>query len=305
MDPVVAHLEVQIARKNISYKRINVELFPDEEFYFSVKREKILSEYHSLISGIFVRFFQNISGKTLDLIPAQYRTFVKKELNDILITPLLSLDENVRWINAFDANFRASIKLAQLKTAIGVGFRVPDTIVSSNTAKLVDFWREKNGRIISKAIHQGLVSSNPEKEESEVIFTNIVDENNLSKLDPIKNYPPILFQEAIDKISEFRVVVIKDQCFCCLLGKTSFVDWRKDKEVVANSTSFDLPQNVIEKCVNVVSQLGLSFGVIDLILDKTGDYYFLEVNPQGGWLWMETRLGYPISQCIIDYLVGK
>lgn len=304
-DSVVDYLETQIKQRGILCHRLNIESFPDDLFSFCIEGGIISSGYQYPITGVFARFFKNISGKTLNSIPSQYRIFVEKELHDALMAPLLSLGDNIRWINKTEANFRASVKLAQLQVAYGVGLNIPDTIVSSSSAKLTNFFREKEGRVVTKAIHQGWVSSNPDVDESEVVFTNLVAEEHLSKLDPIKNYPPLLFQEQIEIESEFRVVVINGKCFSCQLGKVQGVDWRKDLGAVFGSSTVDLPEPIAQKCVEVVCKLGLSLGVIDLVLDKQGKYIFLEVNPRGGWLWMETKLGYPISKHIIDYLEGK
>jgi len=35
-----------------------------------------------------------------------------------------------------------------------------------------------------------------------------------------------------------------------------------------------------------------------------GNYYFLECNPNGQWLWIEEDIGLPISKAIADYLNG-
>jgi hypothetical protein len=33
-----------------------------------------------------------------------------------------------------------------------------------------------------------------------------------------------------------------------------------------------------------------------------GDFFFLEVNPNGEWGWLETSLGLPIADAIVDEL---
>jgi glutathione synthase/RimK-type ligase-like ATP-grasp enzyme len=52
-------------------------------------------------------------------------------------------------------------------------------------------------------------------------------------------------------------------------------------------------------------RLGLDFGAIDLAYSKdTKEYYFLEVNPAGQWLWLEEELGLPITKALVDYLIS-
>jgi len=55
--------------------------------------------------------------------------------------------------------------------------------------------------------------------------------------------------------------------------------------------------------VRVVEALGLCFGAIDLIVTPDDDHVFLEVNPNGQWLWIEELTGLPISHAIADLLM--
>lgn len=48
--------------------------------------------------------------------------------------------------------------------------------------------------------------------------------------------------------------------------------------------------------------LSISFGAIDLVRDKNGDYIFLEINPNGQWAWVEMETGLKISDEIIKFL---
>ena len=51
-------------------------------------------------------------------------------------------------------------------------------------------------------------------------------------------------------------------------------------------------------------RLGLRFGAIDLILTPDGRYVFLEINPNGAWLWMQRTTGLPIGEAICDVLMA-
>jgi glutathione synthase/RimK-type ligase-like ATP-grasp enzyme len=50
--------------------------------------------------------------------------------------------------------------------------------------------------------------------------------------------------------------------------------------------------------------MGLNFGCIDLIVRPTGDYVFLECNPNGQWLWIELATGQKISASIAEWLIN-
>lgn len=57
-------------------------------------------------------------------------------------------------------------------------------------------------------------------------------------------------------------------------------------------------------CIDLVNELGLAFGAIDLIKSKSGDYVFLENNPNGQWVWIENQTGQSISDAVIEILAN-
>jgi glutathione synthase/RimK-type ligase-like ATP-grasp enzyme len=38
------------------------------------------------------------------------------------------------------------------------------------------------------------------------------------------------------------------------------------------------------------------------VVDENGNWYFLEVNPSGQWLWIESLTGFEISDSIVDWI---
>ena len=55
-------------------------------------------------------------------------------------------------------------------------------------------------------------------------------------------------------------------------------------------------------CINMLNEFRLNFGAFDFIVDERGKWIFLEVNPNGQWLWLEKILDLSISYRIVDYL---
>ena len=64
----------------------------------------------------------------------------------------------------------------------------------------------------------------------------------------------------------------------------------------------ELPKDIKEKCIQITKKFSLNYSAIDLILDKNGQYIFLECNPNGQWAWLEVRLGFPISKKIVELI---
>ncbi|MDQ3698554.1 MAG: hypothetical protein M3373_11110 [Gemmatimonadota bacterium] len=66
-----------------------------------------------------------------------------------------------------------------------------------------------------------------------------------------------------------------------------------------------LPEKVEALCVELLTELNLCFGAIDIVRAPDGEYVFLEINPNGQWAWVEERTGLPISDAIADLLTGR
>lgn len=85
-----------------------------------------------------------------------------------------------------------------------------------------------------------------------------------------------------------------------LNGKGVEGDWRRIKNDI-EFVPFLLPEEIVEKCVNILKSLGLCFGGIDLI-ESEGRYFFLEVNPTGEWGWLVNSARLRIPETICDFL---
>ena len=118
---------------------------------------------------------------------------------------------------------------------------------------------------------------------------------------------PCLFQEYIPKRIEIRVTVLKDKIFPIAIfsqssEKTS-IDWRRYDLENTPHMPYDLPKDIENKCFKLMKESKLIFGAIDLILTPTGKYIFLDINPNGQWLWLEKLTGVPITSSLVKLLV--
>ena len=49
----------------------------------------------------------------------------------------------------------------------------------------------------------------------------------------------------------------------------------------------------------------LNFASLDMIVTPGGEYVFLELNPNGQWLWLEHELGLPLVATMADLLLAN
>ncbi|GAA0537246.1 ATP-grasp domain-containing protein [Chitinophaga japonensis] len=202
------------------------------------------------------------------------------------------------WLNDPFRVFKAENKLYQLKTARALGFEVPFTLVTNHKDDVRAFY-EKHKEIIVKPISRTRITGGS---EPSFIYTSKVTEDHVSRLDET-DLTPCIFQQNIKKEYELRVTVVGDKVFAAKIDSQSdaetITDWRR-KQLTFSPSS--LPEPIKNLCILLLKSLGLSFGAIDLIKTVDGRYFFLEVNPNGQWAWLEEETGLPISDSIIEEL---
>lgn len=120
---------------------------------------------------------------------------------------------------------------------------------------------------------------------------------------------PVIIQSYIQKEFELRVTVVKDKVFACAIYSQSSErtreDWRRYDIPNTPHKIYKLPKQIEQKCVDIVKKLGLEFGCIDMIVTPGGEFIFLEINPNGQWLWIEHLTGLPIGDAISEELTRK
>ena len=82
------------------------------------------------------------------------------------------------------------------------------------------------------------------------------------------------------------------------------IDWRLDYSN-HKYTVIKCPEEIEDFCIQMLIDFQLEFGAFDFIVTNDNQWYFLEVNPNGQWLWLENILELDISEKIIDLLDGK
>ena len=231
-------------------------------------------------------------------LPLSEKIYLLKEFEYLLKNIFATIEGN--WLSDPFLVYRAENKLLQLKYAKELGFKVPETLVSA-TVPQIRLFADKQGAIIVKPIYSGRIESDA---GPDFMFTNVVNEQHLADMEKY-DVTPCIFQQEIKKKLELRVTVIGKEVFCAQVDSQksmeSRTDWRREKN---KFESFNLPIDVAEMCVSLVEKLGLRFGAIDLILTPDDSFVFLEINPNGQWVWIETETGLKISEALINELTA-
>lgn len=209
------------------------------------------------------------------------------------------------WVSDYYDIMRASQKPRQLAEAARLHFKIPDTLFTSDPQAARQF---VNDYPVTVTKQISTVSPMGKNGEGSVLMTRIVDPETIRLSDlPLA---PSIFQEAITDIgAELRVTVVGDKVFPAVVDGSdandpTIRDWRVGYYTGNfKAEAFDkLPSDIAESCVALTKRLGLQYGAIDLIIDKQGKVWFIEINPNGQWVFIEDQTKQPIGRAIADLL---
>jgi len=157
-------------------------------------------------------------------------------------------------------------------------------------------------QIVGKPLRNAVVTGG---NRERVLFTTRVSVDEETDADSIKACPMIL-QREIRKKFDVRVTVVGEQVFAATIDSqtdpATEVDWRRMSKAGLGHAVYQLPKAMADRCIALTRKLGLRFGAIDFVLDQDGQLWFLEINPNGQWGWIETRTGHPIAAAIVSEL---
>jgi hypothetical protein len=61
-----------------------------------------------------------------------------------------------------------------------------------------------------------------------------------------------------------------------------------------------VPELVSERLFAMCASLGIEFASADFVEDESGTMWFLDLNPEGQWAYLEDRFGVRISDAIVS-----
>lgn len=181
-------------------------------------------------------------------------------------------------------------KIHQLQIASEVGFLTPNSFITNSKEILP----QNKGTHIVKPVYTGTINR---KDSKDIIQTNIFDPDiDQSCL----KYCPAYFQEFINKDYDLRITFVRDKFYPVKIKSSNHVDWRK-ADATNDYSLANVPSLVLNQCQKMLHYFDLEFGCFDFV-SKDGKLFFLELNTNGQWLWLERILNLKISESIIDYL---
>lgn len=198
------------------------------------------------------------------------------------------------WVNDPAAERTATRKIVQLDTAHRAGLAVPETLITNDPDEARSFVESRSGPVIYKRTGTG---------RGEFSETRIISRPDLGRLEAIRS-TPTTFQDYVPGACDLRVVWVDGVEWVVRIDSQAGVGWVDSRlDTSVEFTPERLPASVSKALATLMGALGLSFGVVDLRLGRDGEYWFLEVNPQGQFAYLEIKTGLPLFTSLANLLV--
>ncbi len=177
------------------------------------------------------------------------------------------------YLNHPAAMATASLKTLQLVLAQGVGLHVPCTTVATDPTLAGDL----GVRVVVKPLTHGV--------------GGLVDEDDRAGWSRAVS----LTQARIRPAYHVRVTYVDGDLFGTRIV-SPHLDWRRDLSACTYA-----PVRVVDHAESIhtlMGELDLRYGALDFVVDRHDRWWFLEVNPNGQWLWLEQATGQPIAAAV-------
>ncbi|WP_307734482.1 ATP-grasp domain-containing protein [Xanthomonas albilineans] len=242
---------------------------------------------------------QNVDKETVN--------FVEQELKFGHLNLAVTVRAAANFVVGSPFSDSTQCKAFQLDAAAALGFLVPDTLISTHYDEVAKFVR-RVGKVAVKPFNPYFWHYGDERTyriASTTILNGMADiESNQIEV------CPAIYQRYIEKRYELRVTVIGSHIFAAKISRNdggSFVDWRfgiGGREAVMEAVRLD--SSIESRIRQLLVILDLKYGCLDLIVDPCGDVYFLEINPGGQFLFVESMVReFPMLEAFASMLLAQ
>jgi glutathione synthase/RimK-type ligase-like ATP-grasp enzyme len=304
MDTATDAVVEELTRRNVPVVRSDSEKYP----FGSTLTYRIGNHEEQTLALGDQREFRSIWYRRVrppahpEGMDAGHFAFSEKESRYALIGSVLALSHVLPTMSNPESVWAAEHKPYQLAIAKQCGLSIPDTLISNLPLEAESFFQRHSSGVVAKPVRTGYLE---DADGPKAIYTSKIEESHMRHITRL-SVAPATFQTLIHKQSDIRVTIVGEKVFCAeILSQTdddASVDWRRTSNPNLPHKHHDLLGTVELRLLQYMKRLNLEYGAIDLVLDEEGNYYFLEINPGGQWLWLDRILDLGITECIADWL---
>jgi glutathione synthase/RimK-type ligase-like ATP-grasp enzyme len=215
------------------------------------------------------------------------KKFAEMEYRSFYHSLAYTLEALPVWcVNKFSAARVIHNKAVQLHLARACGLRVPETLLSNAPARIREFL-DQHPRTIGKGFTPHVWQREGEGGVSVTETFTLTPERLPS--DEVLTYAPGIYQERVVKEFDIRMVLMGQRLYSFALhNPKKALDWRQDAGLGNIQVEIvPTPPQVEKGILEFARKARICFGSIDFAVDKDGQWWFLEINEQGQFLWLD------------------
>jgi hypothetical protein len=215
------------------------------------------------------------------------KKFANGEYEAFKRTLLLQIEySGARCINKWSSVVTIDDKSVQLSLARRCGLRVPPTIIGNSGEFIQEFLARPEADVVHKAFRPHVWVGSDGRMTC-VETTPLERDKDWST--EVFAYAPGIYQQRVAKGYDVRINMIgRDFHSYALKTPEMALDWRSHSirnEVAAKRIT--LPPAVENGLRAFADKADLEFGCFDMVVDPSGEWWFLEVNQAGQFLWID------------------
>jgi glutathione synthase/RimK-type ligase-like ATP-grasp enzyme len=194
----------------------------------------------------------------------------------------------VRCVNPYSTLRLVRNKAVQLLLARKSGLKVPETTISNAPRAVRQFFDRHPSYAICKAFATHVWQQQGSTDIS-VTETFRLNREELPADDEVFTYAPAIYQEMVRKQLDVRAVLMGERIYSfAVRTAANSLDWRHDaalRKVVVEQIA--TPEAVERSVLDFAGRTGVCFGSLDFAVDQNGQWWFLEINEEGQFLWLD------------------
>jgi glutathione synthase/RimK-type ligase-like ATP-grasp enzyme len=193
----------------------------------------------------------------------------------------------VRCVNKYSAARMIRNKSVQLVLAQSCGMRVPATLMSNAPESVKNYLHHQAMPSICKAFFPHVWRGNGD--QSVAVTETFPLTEDILPADEVLTYAPAIYQQRVAKQFDVRMVLLGTAVYSyALYNPKGSIDWRQDvAQGIVGVESVATPDEIRRQVLAFAQKSGIVFGSFDFAVDGDGAWWFLEVNEEGQFLWLD------------------
>lgn len=274
----------------VDFFRVDVDKFSEYRFCIGNSGWSISDKYSTIDSeSIYSIYYRKPMLPDLRMYDSQYHLLIQRDIISIINGIVDSFPGRV--ITKPSILRKTENKVYQMIYASKYGWSIPKSYIGNDEEKGGEYTQLMS--IIKPLTTGKTYGKNGWELYQTNMFKGIKEDISLT---------PIYLQQYIRKQYEVRLTIIAREVYAVRIDTKNKIDWRLDYQN-HRYTLIICPEDIIKKCYQMMDDFNLIFGAFDFIVTPEDKWVFLEVNPNGQWLWLEQSLNLDISKKILDNLI--